>query len=349
MGAEGGGQQPGPKRYAAFITYAHDDDADTGYVSDFHDRFQHFLRPHLEPLGVKAEVFFDQKQGGQFGDVKNYFREKASKADFLIILVGDFYPTRPHCLYEWIAFQAQFGDTEAAQRRLCIFEIDPDAIQRLKQSRVGLDNDQNDAIQKRADDIESCFKISLLDPDKRRLISRAGPNNQRSQQFDAAIKTAARNFANHYIEIGKTEARRVAMPDIQSGDVEVDDRVTTVDRPFDTIIGASTPDLTRCVDELDKEMRNLGAVGRINATDLLYLSDKELSEKSQKGRWFVQPFSWHRVLDANRDGGGHIIRQAELFGNFDKTLSGSQRTPLRAMRLANSLSRSSDVVDTNPR
>jgi hypothetical protein len=57
----------------------------------------------------------------------------------------------------------------------------------------------------------------------------------------------------------------------------------------------------------------------VDAAELSYLSDQELLEKVQEGRWFVQPFSWHRVLDADRDGGGHIIRQARLFGNSDKT------------------------------
>ncbi len=54
--------------------------------------------------------------------------------------------------------------------------------------------------------------------------------------------------------------------------------------------------------------RNLG----IDAPDLSNLTDDELRDKLQPAKWLVQPFSWHRVTNANTRG-GHLVRQASLF------------------------------------
>jgi hypothetical protein len=189
--------------------------------------------------------------------------------------------------YEWIAFQAQFDDTEAARKRLYIFEIDPDAIQRLKDSRVGLDENHKEAIQKRADDIESSFNLSLVDKDNGPILSRVGATNVRSQRFDERIKAAAKHFASHYTKMQKLTTPRVTTMNDDLRDAENSDGHQRKIAAFDVMVGAPTPDLRHDVDALAIEMQAFGTVTRVDAAELSYLSDQELLEKVQEGRWFV--------------------------------------------------------------
>ena len=306
MGAEGGSESTGSQRWAAFLTYAHDDNSE--YIKDFYEAFTKTLRSY----DVTAEVFLDDSHNDRFGDVKKYFRERASLADFLIIFVGNHYPQRPFCLYEWSAFRAQFQNKSEAQERLCIIEIDDGAIDKLERKA------REPQASERAAEIADSFHEKRLIKDGQRIVSEV--NGRPNQEFEERVKKITAGFAKKYnelrthvpVRVEPQQAGVASVLPLHSPDVRT--------READVVIAAATPDLDSAIAELSKELDRANlTTQQIGAHYLSELNDTELRERLRAGKWLVQPFSWHRVTNA-RTPGGHLIRQVALFGRPERAL-----------------------------
>ncbi len=120
MGAEDQAEPAGSRRWAAFLKCTAHDDNKARYIDDFHEIFT----AALASRDITEKLYLDKSETTKYGDVRKHFRERASTADFLIIFVGNQYPKREFCLFEWDAFRSQFSDWEQAKARLCIVEIE---------------------------------------------------------------------------------------------------------------------------------------------------------------------------------------------------------------------------------
>ncbi len=150
-------------------------------------------------MARQKKFFLDAAKNDKAGDVKRYLEEHASHADFLLILVGTHYRSRPFCLYELRAFRNQFDDLNKVRDRLFIVEIDKGALATLKLVNV---DDQKELVE----DLKSCFHEEFWQDDKR-IISRRD-DGKLNEHFEQKAEHVAEIFANRYRELGSPQAPR---------------------------------------------------------------------------------------------------------------------------------------------
>jgi hypothetical protein len=272
MGAEGELEPAGQQRWAAFLTYAHDDNAE--YISDF---YQVFSR-ELKRFGITKQSYLDERQRDKAGDVARYLEQHARRADFLIIFVGDHYPSREFCLLEWEAFRSEFAGGEVRER-LFIIEIDKGALEALRQ--VPLPGKESVA-KERAADLAACFHEKFWQ-DSGRLISKRTDGGL-DQSFEKKVEQVAEVFANQYRKLGPPPPRLI--PSAQPEWVG----------PNDVLIGPWLEDMKDEIDALCKVIRERGKnCARLPNWAGIGDADQVLLEKMRvavsAAPYFVQPYS----------------------------------------------------------
>ena len=272
MGAEGEPEPNGPKRWKAFLTYAHDDNPH--YVRNFHKVFTRELK-RLR-IGISDEFYLDTQQLDTAGDVKRYLEKHASRSDFLIIFVGKHYPSRPFCLQEWLAFRKQFDDDEVRER-LLIIETDKGAIETLLKVSI---EDQEAVAEQRGRDLNDCFHEKFWSDDGR-IISTT-PGGTLNEMFEQKVERVAEIFANKYREKESVEQSPGAAPEWA--------------RPNEVLIGPWTEDLKADVKALCDAFRAAGrSCACLPTWTGIRNADKVLLEQMRVAisavEYFVQPYS----------------------------------------------------------
>lgn len=118
----------------AFVSYAHDDNTSANKIVD------HFCM-HLTSLlrvearrqghngGSDVRIFQDVTGLARNGRVSNELRKEVLRSEFLVIFVGQSYPSSYWCGQELKAFAEKFGnDRSAAIERTFIAVIEPEAM-----------------------------------------------------------------------------------------------------------------------------------------------------------------------------------------------------------------------------
>jgi hypothetical protein len=265
MGAEGELEPAGQQRWAAFLTYAHDDNAE--YIRDFYKVFSR----ELKRFGIDKQAYLDELQKDKAGDVARYLEKHARRADFLIIFVGDHYPSREFCLFEWEAFRSQFAGGDVRER-LFIMEIDPGALEALRQAPL---QGKQSVATERAEDLAACFHEKFWQ-DSGRLISKRADGGL-DQSFEKKVEQVAEVFARRYRELGPPAPR--GAPE-RAG----------------VLIGPWTEDLQKDVEALRDAVRAAGKeVACLPSWADVEHADEVLLEKMRitvsAAEHFIQPYS----------------------------------------------------------
>jgi hypothetical protein len=285
-----------PKRWKAFLTYAHDDNSD--YIRNFYDIFTRELK--RLGIGTSDEFYLDTEQNDKIGGLREYLEENASRADFLIIFVGDNYPSRSYCLYEWLAFRNQFVDRSEVRNRLLIIEIDEKAFEELKKTKI---EGQEAFSNERITELQECFHEYFY-RDHERVVSKR-QDGALNEFFEQKVEKVAKTFAEVY-----RKRTRSSSPHLSPESVDV-------------VIGLATPDIDPKVAELKEELKRLEGTLRFHAISLReWAMGRDAYEPTLRAaRLVVLPFSrWHAVFASDGPEGGHLAVQRSCVAERSKVL-----------------------------
>ena len=295
-----------------FFSYAWNDDA-SGYISAFHEAFVRRLGTKLRgqpqalaALGVEDAdelVFFDQTNRAYMGSVRDWLKQRASAASFLVIFIDDDYLSSDWCLFEWECFQADFG--QAALERLLIVELDKGLLDRharelRQQATVGSIN--------RADRlglVSQCIRNAFYYEDGRRITARMNLNGKWPLNDE---------FVQQVEPLADEVLRRLQTPRSPGADPPVEG--------VDVIIGVSTADLGTSTAALEELLQRADvSVDHVTAEQIQGWTQEEGEAFFARGKALILPFSFRKInLLPMMRGGGHLRVQAEWFKRPDNLI-----------------------------